>query len=66
MIGDIHFEIGIQHENETMHVFLSKKLSDVLKEWETKGYTAPQYFVDVWEINQDGTPYPLADIKIEA
>jgi hypothetical protein len=73
----IHFEIGHNRklnpyeienmEDTTESVFRSDCLSDCLKEFAEKGYTEPEYFIDVWE--QDGIenpPYPLGDIKIDA
>ena len=49
-----HFEIGVKHENETQTVFSA----DSLGEWHNKGYTIPNYFIDIWE-SKLGHPYPI-------
>lgn len=67
----IHFEIGHIHSinqedgtEETESVFSADSLSECLAEFKTKGYTEPEYFIDVWETRCGDIPYPVADVKV--
>lgn len=66
-----HFEIGhIKDEQlngmqETESVFHANSLTECINEWRDKNYSEPEYFIDVWETDSEGTPFPVGDIKIE-
>lgn len=63
-----HYKNGFDEDaedNETESVFTSKSLVEVIKEFQNKKYTEPNYFIDVWEKDEDGLSYPVADIKIQ-
>ena len=72
-MGKIHFEIGQYvdgydkdaESNQTCSVFSSPSLKKVIKEYQEQNCSAPNYFIDVWETDENGTPFPVADIKIE-
>lgn len=63
----IHFEIGQENlvTHETNFVYGADTLKEVLQIWKEQGYTSPEYFIDIWETDKDGTPYPLVDIKVD-
>lgn len=64
----IHFEIGKENgeTHETMFIYSGDTFKEVLQIWKERGYTSPNYFIDVWETDKEGTPYPLVDIKVDA
>lgn len=65
-MSKIHFEIGTSDDTgETHSVFSSASLREVIKEWKKQQYNDRTYFIDVWETDEEGTPYPIADIKLE-
>jgi len=67
-----HFEIGhIKDEQEDVYrketesVFTANSLTECINEWKDKGYSEPDYFIDVWETDFEGTPFPVGDVKME-
>jgi len=63
----IHFEIGKENleTHETSFVYSGDTFKEVLQIWKEQGYSSPEYFIDVWETDKEGTPYPLTDIKVD-
>lgn len=70
-----HFEIGhlkyFGHDVigetllETESVFHANSLTECINEWRDKNYSEPEYFIDVWETDSEGIPFPVGDIKME-
>lgn len=53
-MNGVHFEIGHvkqcnieRNESETESVFSANTFKEVLQVWKEKGYSSPEYFIDV-------------------
>ena len=63
----VWFEIGMKEESgETHSVYKDDTLAGVIEEFKEQKYDKEKYFIDVWELEADDCPVPVANIDLSS